>query len=76
MTMPGTHFKISSNGRNPIEKQKVWGKGANKNKEEFWDPVVYFTFAFATETAPKYLISRVVHEWRRIGGAHLQIKEL
>ncbi len=76
MTMLGTHFKISSNGRNPFERQKVWGKGANKNKEEFWDPVVYFTFAFATDTAPKDLISQVVHEWHRIGGVRLEIKEL
>jgi hypothetical protein len=76
MTMLGAHFKISSNGRNPFEKQKVWGKGANKNKEEFWDPVFYFTFAFARDTAPEDLILRVVHEWHRIGGVRLQIKEL
>ncbi len=74
--MLGAHFKISSNGRNPFEKQRVWGKGANKNKEEFWDPVVYFTFAFATDTAPEDLISRVVHEWHWIGGVRLQIKEI
>jgi hypothetical protein len=26
MTMLGAHFKISSNGKNPFEKQKQWGK--------------------------------------------------
>ncbi len=40
MTFLGAHFKISSNGHNPFEKQKVWRKGTNKNKEEFCIPVV------------------------------------
>jgi hypothetical protein len=35
MTMLGAHFKISSNSKNPFDKQKVWGKGANKNKDEY-----------------------------------------
>jgi hypothetical protein len=34
MTMVGAHFKISSNGRNPFEKQKAWGKNASKTKDE------------------------------------------
>ena len=51
------HFKISSNVRNPFEKQKVWGKkGANEDKEKFWDPAVYFTMAIATDTNPEDLI--------------------
>ena len=33
MTMLDAHFKFLSNGHNPFEKQKVWGKGANKNKD-------------------------------------------
>jgi len=41
MTMLGAHFKISSNGKNPFEKQKLWGK-AKKDKEEFRDPIIYF----------------------------------
>ncbi len=57
MTLLGNHLKISSNGRNTFEKQKVWGKGNNKNKEEFRDPVVYFTMAIATNTDPEELIS-------------------
>jgi hypothetical protein len=41
MTVLGAHFKISSNGKIPFEKQKQWGK-AKKDKEEFRDPIVYF----------------------------------
>ncbi len=76
MTMLGAHFKISSNGRNPFEKQKVWGKGANKNKEELHYPVVYFTFGIAANYSPKDIISRVIHEWHKMSGVCLQIKEL
>ncbi len=32
--------------------------------------------ATVTDTNPKELISHVVHEWHRLGGVHLQIKEL
>jgi hypothetical protein len=49
MTMLGAHFKTSSNGRNPFEKQKAWGNKAKKDKEEFKDPIVYFTLAIATD---------------------------
>jgi hypothetical protein len=76
MRLLGAHFKILSNGRNPFEKQKVWGKGSNKNKEEFRDSIVYFTMAIATDTDPEELILCVVHEWHRMGGVRLQIKEL
>jgi hypothetical protein len=43
MTMLGVHFKMSSNRRNHFEKQKAWGNKAKKDKEEFKDPIVYFT---------------------------------
>ncbi len=76
MMLLGAHFKISSNGCNPFEKQKVFGKGSNKNKEEFQDPIAYFTMTIATDTDPEELILFVVHEWHRMGGVHLQIKEL
>jgi hypothetical protein len=76
MTLLGAHFKISSNGCNPSEKQKVWGKGNNKNKEEFCNPVVYFTMAIATDTDSEELISHVVHDCHRMGRVCLQIKEL
>jgi hypothetical protein len=32
--------------------------------------------AVATDTDPDELILRVIHEWHRMGGVHLQIKEL
>jgi hypothetical protein len=76
MTLLGAHFKISSNGCNPFEKEKVWGKGNNKNKEEFHYPMVYFTMMIATDPDPEELILRVIHEWHKMGGVHLQIKEV
>ncbi len=77
MTMLGAHFKISSgNGKNPFDKQKVWGKGANKNKDEYKNPVVWFTLTIATDVEPKDLVSRIVHKWHRIGGVRLTIKDL
>jgi hypothetical protein len=45
-------------------------------REEFQDPVVYFAMVITTDTIPDKLISRVVHEWHRLGGVCLQIKEL
>ena len=48
MTMLGAHFKISSNEKNPFEKQKEWRK-AKKDKEEFRDPIIYLTLAIATD---------------------------
>jgi hypothetical protein len=62
MTMLGAHFKISSNGKNPSEKQKKWGK-AKKGKEEFCNPIVYFSLAMATDKDPKDLLFRIIHEW-------------
>ena len=76
MTMLITHFKIFTiNDNNPFKKQKIWGKCANKNKEDYFVPQ-FFTFAFATDTAPEDLISQVIHEWHRIGGVCLETKEL
>ncbi len=77
MTMLGAHFKIlSGNGKNQFDKQKVWGKGANKNKDEYKNPVVWYTLAIATDVEPKDLVSRIVHEWHRIGGVRRRIKDL
>jgi hypothetical protein len=75
MTMLGAHFKISSNGENPFEKQEQWGK-AKKDKEEFWDPIIYFSLAIATDTDLEDLLSRIIHEWQLRGGILLRIKEL
>ena len=69
------HFKILSNGKNPFEKQKQWGK-AKKDKEEFRDPIVYFPLEIATDKEPEDLLSRIIHEWQRRGGIPLWIKEL
>ncbi len=74
--MLGAHFKITSNGRNPFEKQKTWGDKAKKDKEELKDPVVYFSLAIATDEDPEELIARIVHKWQRCSGILLQIKEL
>jgi len=76
MTMLGAHIRITRNGRNPFTKQKQWGKPAGKGKEEVKDPVVYFTMAIATDIEPSEVISRISHEWSRLGGTRLQVKEL
>jgi hypothetical protein len=55
MTMLGAHFKISSNGKNPFKKQKAWENKTMKDKEEFRDPIVYFSFAIATDEDPEEL---------------------
>jgi hypothetical protein len=76
MTMLGAHFKISSNGKNPFEKQEAWGNKAKKDKEEFRDPIVYFSLAIAMDEDPEELLARIIHEWQRRGGNLLRIKEL
>jgi hypothetical protein len=75
VTMPGAHFKILSSDKNPFEKQKQWGK-ANKDKEEFRDPIVYFSLAMTMDKNPKDLLSRIIHEWQRHGGILLRVKDL
>ncbi len=83
MSKLGAHVKISSNG-NVFSKQKVWGKddtgGQNtrksNKKEEFKDPAVYFSMIVSSEVAPKDLIERTTHEWARLNGVRLQVKEL
>jgi hypothetical protein len=76
MTMLGVHFKISSNGKNPFEKQKAWGNKTKKDKEEFRNPIIYIFFAIAMDEDPKELLARIIHEWQRCGGILLRIKEL
>jgi hypothetical protein len=76
MTMLGAHFKISSNGKNPFEKQKAWGNKSKKDKEEFRDPIVYFSLAIAMDEDPEELLARIIHEWQCHGGILLRIKEL
>ncbi len=77
MTMLGAHFKISSNGKNPFEKQKAWGNKAKKVKEEFRDPIVYFSLVIATDEDPEeLLLARIIHEWQHRGSILLKIKKL
>jgi hypothetical protein len=76
MTMLGEHFKTSSNGKNPFKKQKAWGNKAKKDKEEFMDPIVYFSLAIATDKDPEELLARIIHEWQHPGGLLLRIKKL
>ncbi len=75
MTILGAHFKISSNSKNPFEKQKQWKKN-KKDKEEFRGPIVYFLLAKATDKDPKDLLSQIIHEWQHCGGILLWVKEL
>jgi hypothetical protein len=75
MTILGAHFKISSNGKNPFEKQKQWKK-TKKDKEEFRNPIVYFLLGMATDKDPKDLLSRIIHKWQHCGGILLRVKEL
>jgi hypothetical protein len=83
LTKLGAHVKISGNG-NVFSKQKVWNKeessdrGTRKSnkKEEFKDPTIYFSMIVSSEVAPKDLIERTTHEWARMNGMRLQVKEL
>jgi hypothetical protein len=84
MTKLGIHVRISSNG-NAFNKQKVWnkeeqgnkGRNNRKNKkEEYKDPIVYFSRVLSSKVEPKEIIDRVTHEWARLNGSHLQVKGL
>jgi len=81
MTKLGTHVKISGNG-NAFNKKKVWNSQSSvrssrkSQKEEFRDPVVYFSMVVSTQVEPSELIDRLTHEWSRINGTRLQIKDL
>jgi hypothetical protein len=73
MTKLGTHVKISGNG-NAFNKKKIWNnqnnerKSRKNQKEEFHDPVVYFSMVISTEVEPTELIERVMHAWSRLNG--------
>jgi hypothetical protein len=81
MTKLGTHVKISGNG-NAFNKKKVWNNQSSKRnsrksqKEEFRDPVVYFSMVISTQVEPSELIDRLTHEWSRTNGTRLQVKDL
>jgi hypothetical protein len=82
MTKLGEHIKISGNG-NAFNKRKVWdtagdGRKSRKSnkKDEFQDPTVYFSMIVSSDVNPKEIIDRTTHEWSRMNGVRLQIKEL
>jgi hypothetical protein len=83
MTKLVPHVKISGNG-NVFSKQKVWDKDdtggrttrKSNKKEEFKDPTVYFSMIVLSEVTPKELIECTTHEWARLNGVRLQVKEL
>ena len=81
MTKLGIHIKISGNG-NAFNKKKVWNnqtsdrKSRKVRKDEFRDPVIYFSMVISTEVEPLELIDRVTHEWSRLNGTRLQVKDL
>ncbi len=67
-----------------FSKQKVWNQDDTDNrstcksnkKKEFRDPTVYFTMIVSLEVAPVDIIECTTHEWARLNGARLQVKEL
>jgi hypothetical protein len=81
MTTLGIHIKISGNG-NVFNRKKVWGNQANdcKNhkskKEEFRDPVVWFSMVISSVVLPQKIIDRVNQKWGHLNGTRLQIKDL
>jgi hypothetical protein len=77
----GLHVKISGYG-NVFTKKKIWTnqdnerKSRKSKKEEFHNPTVYFSMVISSEVRPQEIVDRVTHEWTRLNGTHLQIKEL
>jgi hypothetical protein len=83
MTKLGEHIKISGNGPNVFNKRKKWdkvdgGRSTRKTnrKEEYQDPTVYFSMFVSSDVPPREIIDRTTHEWARMNGVRLQIKEL
>jgi hypothetical protein len=67
MTLLSGHFKIlSTKGRNPFEKQKVF-KNNKEVKGDLNNPIIYFSMAIATNKEPEDLLVRISHEWNQPG---------
>ena len=78
MTKLGCHVRISGNG-NVFNRQKVWNnedKPGRKKKETFKDPTVWFTIVVSSSVPPVEIIQRITHEWARIGGMRIAVKDL
>ena len=83
MTKLGEHIKISGNGPNVFNKRKIWDKAGDvlksqkpNKKEQIQNPTVYFSMFILSEVDPTDIIERTTHEWARMNGTRLQIKEL
>ena len=78
---------IHTSGNRIFEKKKIWHKATAASTtplrdheaergDTLKDPVVYFTFAIATDVVPRTLIEGIKTEWETHGGGRLQVKEL
>ena len=78
MTKLGSHVRISGNG-NVFNRQKVWNnedQSGRKKKETFKDPTVWFSMVVLTLVSFGEVIDRITHDWTRIGGTRISIKDL
>jgi hypothetical protein len=81
MTKLGLHIKISGYG-NVFLKKKIWTnqdseqKSRKVKKDEFRDATVYFSLVVSSDVKPQETVKRVTHEWTRLNGTRLQIKDL
>ncbi len=77
---------MGTSGRQIFEPKKMWKENnkakphrvdaaaENKNTKEY--PIVYFTFAFATDLDPRNLIDGIRNEWETHDGGKLMVKDL
>jgi hypothetical protein len=75
---------LYTSGNRIFEKKKNWKAAPNKtapqrdqeqrDENHLKDPVVYFTFAIATDGLPHTLINGIKTEWETHGGGKLQVK--
>ena len=75
MTMLGTHFKILSNGKNPLRNRSN-GVRPRKTRRSSMIPLCNFSLAMATGNDAEDLHLRIIHEWQRRGGILLRVKEI
>ncbi len=81
MTKLGVHIRILGSG-NAFNKKKIWNDNRKRRscktskKEEFCDPMVFFSFVASSDVKPQEIIDRMAHEWNKAGGNRLILKEL
>ncbi len=69
----------STNKKYGIKRNKATIAGTTESlriKEEYRDPIVYFSMVASSEVEPREIIDRVMHEWARLNGTRLQVKDL